>query len=637
MLEDEHSDAGRPGGLDSLWREPLVPFAVMGGLLFVLFNVLNVQWTDRPGRDSLVPVVRTVDSITRQAFWEGVGHVWFSWHHGLLVLATAFLCRGPRLFKLLFWFAAGSAVGLVLVDFGCPPVPRWAAHCGGLVTAVLMARAAAIGQTGADGFCPIMLVLGGLDGLADGQLPVLADLPHDLVISGMFAFMLAVNVVQCVTGIACAAFIWILWGLPWKKWLARYGQLLLGSTATAAIALILTAAPRVPDSSHATPAGQPLREPPVPVEQATKSLTGYLNIEPFEVRLEILVPYREVGEWIDVETLQANVIPVERQPEIATAVLKRFAEAFRMMIDGRPVTPAFRKIDLVQVTPDGIQVRQEPRPEPADTAHLGVVLAFETDMLPQDVTLTWQVFVPGVPTIPIVVVDPLGVVQQKLSPAAPVLAWQAALAGSQMPLPRTVPVSGFSIPLASLVIAVVCGLIWLFRKRQPANPATAWVVGLGLTVATFMYPALRWPARVPTAGTWTMGKDAASGILDRLLTNVYDASGIRNESKARDRLEPGVVSDRLEGIYRQGRQSLRIPQAGDTWARLEQVEITDIRSVQRLSGGELVIEAAWTISGSVNYFGYTRFRKRYCEGLVAMVPVDRVWKISQMHIRSETN
>jgi hypothetical protein len=156
-----------------------------------------------------------------------------------------------------------------------------------------------------------------------------------------------------------------------------------------------------------------------------------------------------------------------------------------------------------------------------------------------------------------------------------------------------------------------------------------------LAVAITLYPFARTAVALPGAAGWTPSKAEAAVVADDLLTNVYRAFDLRDESAIYDRLNLAVTGGKLEEVYLENRRALELENRGGARARVDEVEVLEVRSVHREEGGGFRVEAAWTVSGSVNHFGHVHYRQNRYEAALHIIAVEGAWKIAGIELIDE--
>ena len=120
-----------------------------------------------------------------------------------------------------------------------------------------------------------------------------------------------------------------------------------------------------------------------------------------------------------------------------------------------------------------------------------------------------------------------------------------------------------------------------------------------------------------------------------LLTNVYRAFDVRSEDKVYDRLAISVTGNQLADIYLQNRRSLELAERGGLRANVDEVTIVNAGEVNRISSDQYTTDLQWLVSGSVNHFGHTHYRRNFNHARVTFGIVDDTWKIIDIEIIEE--
>jgi hypothetical protein len=191
------------------------------------------------------------------------------------------------------------------------------------------------------------------------------------------------------------------------------------------------------------------------------------------------------------------------------------------------------------------------------------------------------------------------------------------------------------LPVVSIVVflMVLALLILSIRVKSllPGPPVLLGIVGLGFVA----YPFLRFPVDLPWVAEWKPSTERTSVILDGLLTNVYRAFDVRDESRVYDRLATSVTGDQLSQVYLENRRALELENRGGAQANVEEVELLSVNKVTTSENGGFVADAIWTVSGSVSHFGHTHYRRNKNHALVTFVEDGDVWKIRGIELIEE--
>jgi hypothetical protein len=363
--------------------------------------------------------------------------------------------------------------------------------------------------------------------------------------------------------------------------------------------------------------------PPRRLEEAAMI---FLTVEPNEVRAEVLLSLVDFLGPLRIEGGPGSVVPVKVQEEIAARARDMVSETMTVSIDGREVLPILKRTDFVTVAPTGVATRSKPERELLDTAILGVTHAYGVERAPREIDLTWRVFPRENTEIPAVWTDPTGSDKVVLTALDPLLRWANDLTAYEPPPAQAVMVDPPRWPMASILLALLAAVLlsipWGSRRTRSL------AAGGAVAISIFLYPFVRTAVALPGFSGWAPSGAAATVVVDELLTNVYRAFDLREESAIYDQLAMAVTGDQLEEVYLENRRALELENRGGARARVDEVEVLEVPSVERQEDGGFRVETAWTISGSVNHFGHVHYRQNRYEAVLFISAVEGAWKIT---------
>ena len=196
--------------------------------------------------------------------------------------------------------------------------------------------------------------------------------------------------------------------------------------------------------------------------------------------------------------------------------------------------------------------------------------------------------------------------------------------------PRRYLVPLFSVPLFAVAIFFLVRL----ARRRGSTASFAWS-RLCIAAALLVAPNGRLDIEVEASSGAQPTVDEARAILLGVLPNIYRAFEFRDESAVYDRLAVSVTGETLSDVYLEHRRALEMEERGGAQARVEAVEVPEVRSVGPGGDGSFEVDATWLVGGTVTHFGHRHFRQNRYDALVALVPVDGVWKIGAIEVLSE--
>ena len=590
--------------------------------------------------ESLRPVKHSRIAVAQRYFGAGFDQPVLMFLRLLLILGFVVAAGSNlRAVRLALVFAAGHGLSMVALELGVPGVPQPLAGALLGLGAALVARSVFRGDDVR--LWPLALTLGLVDGLGIAESLSRAALRPGEIIPALFGAIAGINLVLIAAAVVLAA----LWRITRRPTTARSAAALTGFLAMAvalgSMATGLRAAGRL-DIDRADQmtalrldfaAGSTGRGSGAARAAAPRRLDDpamvFLTVEPMEVRVEVLLSLLDFIQPLGIDANPRSVVPVEVQQTIAGRAKKMVTDTVSVVVDGREAIPLLARTDFVNVAATGVSTRQEPQPEPLDTAVLGVTLAYGVERPPSEISLRWQVFPKPETAIPAVWTDPTTSERSELTPERPVLTWANDLSGFAPPPVRAVQVDPPRWPLASLLLAVLAGVTFPIAGRRRLE----WVIWIGLAVAIVLYPFVRGP--IPGLSGWAPARTQTADVLDDLLTNVYRSFDLRDEEAIYDRLAVSVTGEQLTEVYLENRRALELENRGGARASIDEVEVLEVRSVRSDGEGGFLADATWNVSGSVNHFGHVHYRQNRYDAMIHLLAVDGAWKIRGIEILDE--
>ena len=617
---------------------------------------LQAQWEDAEPRRALFGrgpsgvVVRLYLVLERRASLgervlehggSGVLHVVRHAGHWLFLLSLALVCASARAVGLgVAALAAGQAVSLVAFELGLSSVPLGLADVAlsglGVVVAAQWLRGDALPRA----WPAAAVVAGFLHGAGLGNRLVIDDTPPSEQLSALLFENLGVDAGHAVVAVLAVVLARLLASPARRRVAVPVAGLLASASFFAAVGAVGSApASRAepgffeldPLEESAGASAAALEVPPEQLDEdgeLTSPFLSYLVVEPYQVRHEVLVDVEALREWVDVPVDASGNIPAAPQEELARAATALVLEGSPLRVDGVPLEPASRRADFVELGPTGAVTRETPVDEPLATAILGVTLVYETASLADTVELEWGLYPEGVEAIPLTVTDPQTVVEDEIAAEAPVFQWTNQLEGYELPSIEAISADPPRAPVGALALAsTAAGLFFFLRRGRLALALVA--------LAYVSYPFLRMPVNLPGVLAPSIDREQAAAVTERLLTNVYRCFDIHNEEAIYDRLALTVTGDQLLEVYLESRRALELENRGGARVRIDDVVVSEVRSIRRTDDDGYEIEAVWTVGGSVNHFGHVHFRQNRYDATLAVVPVDDAWKIRSVELLEE--
>jgi hypothetical protein len=319
--------------------------------------------------------------------------------------------------------------------------------------------------------------------------------------------------------------------------------------------------------------------------QYESPMTGFIYVEPFEVRKEIIVRPHDIQQWVDLGLEGEDIIPAERQDEIKQKIVEFLEPHFKVKIDGVPVEGELDRINFLRRTLKSSTVidRQD---IPLLPATVGVIYVFPTEGLPQIVEMDWDIFTEKMQRVPSASVDQAGPLPTILEPDFRILRWENFLK-------KGIPV------LAGGVVCLLAAAFLFHENRQSRLD----------------------PQRLQQ-------------LVGDLLHNVYRAFDYRGEEVIYDVLARSAAGELLTDIYLETRRGLELANQGGARVKVKDIEILET-SLLESSGNTLKVEGRWNVAGSVGHWGHVHQRMNGYHANLEISEIDGAWKLTGLEILQE--
>ena len=362
-------------------------------------------------------------------------------------------------------------------------------------------------------------------------------------------------------------------------------------------------------------------------------MTGFIYVEPYEVRKEIIVRPADIQRYVDLGLAGETIIPADRHDKIKQKIVEFLDDYFPVKINGEPVEGTVDRVNFLRrslrssVVVDNQDLELLP-------STVGVIYVFPTDGLPQTVEMEWDLFNEKTPTVPAATVDQAGPLPVILEPGFSTLRWENFLKFPELPTltdlqkPPTVSqsVAGWGRwLLLVLSIVLLAGLLRsLFAKRTLSVPLLSFSLS-ALAITVVFFHQHRQVA---------MNDERLTQLVGDLLHNVYRAFDYRGEEVIYDVLEKSVSGELLTDIYLETQKGLELANQGGARVKVKTTEVNNAELLSR-DGNRLTIESDWKVSGSVGHWGHIHQRTNGYRAKLEISELDGVWKLTGLEILEE--
>ncbi len=361
----------------------------------------------------------------------------------------------------------------------------------------------------------------------------------------------------------------------------------------------------------------------------------FLYVEPYEVRVEVIVRPLDAQRWVDLDLEGRDTITPEMYGDVQGRVADFLAEHLALTIDGAQTQPVLDRIHFLRRTLRTSTVIDPPEELSVFTAQLGAIFIVPRDGLPQEAEVTWELFSEKIQAVPGAATDEAGPMPSTLTRDDNVLRWKNFLLNPTVPTmvgveapprlsARLLPAVGWGCVLGLAALLGWSGSRFVRERTVPWPAAAALVVLVVASGVSFR------------AGRAAAIDEERSGrIVGTLLHNVYRAFDYRKEGAVYDALARSITGDLLTQTYLETKRSLELRNQGGAQVKVNDVEVIECRL--RPSGGGIgfVADCRWNVTGSVGHWGHIHQRRNQYNAVVTVRAVDGAWRITGMELISE--
>ncbi len=360
-------------------------------------------------------------------------------------------------------------------------------------------------------------------------------------------------------------------------------------------------------------------------------MNGFLYIEPYEVRKEIIVRPKDLQQWVDLGLEGKEVIDVASQAAIKKKVVAFLENHFPMAIDGQPVKGEVQRINFLTRTLKTSTVVDNQKLDVL-SATLGIIYTFPTRGLPDNVTMEWTLWNDRMLNVSAATVDQAGPFPVLLQRDWRTLEWKNFLKNPVLPtlVDIGLPPNGFVYYIKHAIfllvaIALIVMLVIVKRKNRPVKRLVLGEIGLILIIIVM----------VLLQQHYGLNEQKSEKLVSALLHNVYRAFDFRKEEDIYDTLDKSVSGNLLTDIYLEIRKGLVLANQGGARAKVKKVALQSIHT--DLLGDHPGIKArcVWNIYGSVGHWGHVHQRTNQYEGDLVIEEIDGQWKLTGLNLLQE--
>lgn len=369
--------------------------------------------------------------------------------------------------------------------------------------------------------------------------------------------------------------------------------------------------------------------------KAQDGTSTFLYIEPREVRHETLIRLRELAPWIGETTEVSQTLSPQRSALIVNQAAVFLASRNPVSIDGKLVQPSNATAKLLELTSQGFQVVEPGKEVSVNNAFIGAILSFSSADLPDQVTVTWDMFDEEISRVATISNDIAGPFFGAVTPADPQFHWQNHLLQYQRASVTQIPVEQEKrqYPAVALIAGIISAvsLCFLLLTRGKVAKRTSWVTMIAAASATFVFsgylPELPWSKTEPPE------QQVAEDILRSMVENLSTVTLETSPAARKAELAHIVTAASLGDIATEIERGLAIRTPGGSLATVTDISALKVERVDpTLKPGGFSTLAKWTVKAQGGHWGHAHMRAVTFRVLAEVVPETGQWKLDGLTV-----
>ncbi|MDC7231975.1 MAG: hypothetical protein PQJ58_01990 [Spirochaetales bacterium] len=195
------------------------------------------------------------------------------------------------------------------------------------------------------------------------------------------------------------------------------------------------------------------------VKSLSDPVQAYLAVDPFELRIEVLL---RLDELMGSRGMEKDTLLVSEQKEFLDSLLSEFLESLRVYADTELIHPLNRQADFVSYGSGGVTLKPVAVEENRDEGLVGLSLLYGTSENPGEILVDWNFFPSGVESLPGTASRLWGSEGVILTREDNLWVWTNPFQRSLFPDMTEVAVESSGFPVAALLFAG--GALFLFLR-----------------------------------------------------------------------------------------------------------------------------------------------------------------------------
>lgn len=369
--------------------------------------------------------------------------------------------------------------------------------------------------------------------------------------------------------------------------------------------------------------------------KAQDGTSTFLYIEPREVRHETLIRLRELAPWIGETTEVSQTLSPQGSALIVNQAASFLASRNPVSIDGKLVQPSSATAKLLELTSQGFQVVEPGKEVSVNNAFIGAILSFSSADLPDQVTVTWDMFDEEISRVATISNDIAGPFFGAVTPTDPQFHWQNHLlqyeraSVTQIPVEQQTRQNPAITLISGMISAASLGFFLLCKDKVAKRiSCVTMIAATSATVAFSGYlPDLPWKKSEPPE------LQAAEDILRSMVENLSTVTLEISPAARKSELAHIVTEASLSDIATEVERGLVIRTPGGSLATVTEIRNLNLERVDpTLKPGGFSTLAKWTVNAQGGHWGHAHMRAVTFRVLAEVIPESGRWKLDGLTV-----
>ncbi len=398
-----------------------------------------------------------------------------------------------------------------------------------------------------------------------------------------------------------------------------------------------------PATRPAAAPSAPAAPPPLPTSSSVNITgpiaQGYLYVEPYQTRFEVLFDAATVLAWLAPDApLPASLSP-EQQKQITDKALPLASDWCALATSSQSLSVPQPLVAVIKGLPGNTLPLKEGEDVALNQALVGFMWEFATPPGPDELNVTWKGWIRGTTKLPMRVFFGLLSETGEIHSTVKTFRWR-----NQGRMPRPAPLVAvpqfelpqpFYLPLGG-ILWLVSGIVfytYLKVKDHKLPGGSLPYLAVWLLGGVLMSQLLKLPIYLDSAAKEVTQVAEAQKIVSPLLRNVYRAFDHHSESDVYDVLARSVDGELLRKLYLETIQALTLDGREGTRVTIAEFSATVDKVTPNPKGPGFLADCNWMARGIVGHWGHSHPRVNIYNARLTITPVKDEWKLTGLEVQ----